>query len=154
MPRQSQTDDPAALDRFVAAQEDSHDIALAELTRGRKQSHWMWFIFPQLRGLGQSSMARHYGIADLDEARRYLAHPVLGPRLLACARAVLAHEDSSAEGIFGSIDAAKLRSSATLFAGAGGGEAFERILQVFFDGQPCPVTTERVRKDRASEGRS
>lgn len=139
------SDDPAALERFLDAQEGTHDIALAELTRGRKQSHWMWFIFPQLRGLGRSSMAHHYGIADLDEARRYLAHPVLGSRLQAAAQAALTHPASPVEGIFGSVDAAKLRSSATLFAAArGDSDVFDRLIETFFDGQPCAATQARL----------
>lgn len=141
MTRTPMAQDAATLDRFLAAQETSYDTALAELRAGRKQSHWMWFIFPQLRGLGHSAMAQFYGIADRDEARRYLAHPVLGPRLIACAEAVLAHHDLPAEQIMGTVDAAKLRSSATLFSAAGGGtEVFDRLLQVFFEGRRCPRT--------------
>lgn len=137
--------DPDRLDRFTEAQEGIHDIALAELRQGRKQSHWMWFIFPQLRGLGRSAMSHHYGIADLDEARRYLAHPVLGPRLIACAEAVLAHRDLPAERILGGIDAGKLRSSATLFAAVEGAPPmFRRILDSFYDGRPCPLTLDRL----------
>lgn len=132
---------PDTLDRFTEAQEGVHDIALAELRQGRKQSHWMWFIFPQLRGLGRSAMSHRFGIADLDEARRYLAHPVLGPRLVACAEAVLSHPGLPAERIMGGIDAAKLRSSATLFAAVEGAPpVFRRILDSFFEGQPCPAT--------------
>ena len=137
--------DPDPLDRFTEAQEGAHDIALAELRQGRKQSHWMWFIFPQLRGLGRSAMSHRYGIADLDEARRYLAHPVLGPRLIACAEAVLAHADLPAERILGGIDAEKLRSSATLFAAVDGAPSvFRRILDSFYDGRPCPLTLDRM----------
>lgn len=141
MPRSDLPDDPGALDRFVRAQENSFPIALEELKRGRKQSHWMWFIFPQLRGLGRSQMSHHYGIADLDEARRYLAHPVLGPRLVAAAEAVLAHRGQSAEAILGGIDADKLRSSATLFAAVDRKDGvFAQLLEAFFQGQPCDVT--------------
>lgn len=134
-----------SLDRFVEAQQDSHDTALSELQQGRKQSHWMWFIFPQLRGLGQSAMSQRYGIANLDEAKRYLVHPVLGPRLIRSAEAVLAHHGLSAEAIFGPVDAAKLRSSATLFAAVPGApDVFDRILQRFFNGNPCRATRDRI----------
>lgn len=137
--------DPDTLDRFLEAQEGIYDLALSELVRGRKQSHWMWFIFPQLRGLGRSAMSHRFGIADGDEARRYLAHPVLGPRLIRCAEAVLAHRGTPAEAIFGSVDAGKLRSSATLFAAVPGApDVFDRILRGFFEGRPCRLTLERV----------
>ena len=145
MPRPTPQDDADALERFVDAQDGVHDVALSELKRGRKESHWMWFIFPQLRGLGHSPMSHHYGIADLDEARRYLAHPLLGPRLVESARAVLAHDALSAEAIFGSVDAAKLRSSATLFAAVPDApDVFDRILRTFFGGQPCRRTLDRI----------
>ena len=143
MTRHSPAQEPESLDRFAAAQDRVYAVALSELERGRKESHWMWFIFPQLRGLGQSAMSHLYGIANRDEARRYLAHPVLGPRLIACAQAVLAHDDRSAEAIFGTIDAGKLRSSATLFA-VDGPAVFKTILDTFFDGRPCPVTAGRL----------
>ncbi|WP_295043538.1 DUF1810 domain-containing protein [uncultured Paracoccus sp.] len=136
---------PENLDRFVEAQDGPYDIALSELRRGRKDSHWMWFIFPQLRGLGRSAMAHRFGIADPDEARRYLAHPVLGPRLIQAAEAVLDHPGLSAQAIFGPVDAAKLRSSATLFAAVPGApKVFERILRGFFDGEPCRATLDRI----------
>lgn len=126
--------------RFHDAQADTYATALAEVTRGRKESHWMWFIFPQLKVLGRSGTAQFYGIADLAEARAYLADPVLGPRLHACARAVLAHRGLPAVAIMGSIDALKLRSCATLFRQAGGGAEFQQILDAFYDGQPCAAT--------------
>lgn len=132
------------LSRFVDAQSHSYETALAELKSGRKRSHWMWFIFPQLAGLGRSATARFYGIADLDEARAYLAHPVLGPRLVECARAVLAHEGQSAEAILGCVDALKLRSSATLFREAGGEPEFQQVLDRFYGGKPCPITLEAL----------
>ena len=136
---------PDTLDRFVAAQQDTYDIAQSELRQGIKQSHWMWFIFPQLRGLGRSEMSRHFGIANLDEAQRYLAHPLLGPRLVESARTVLAHRDLSARDIFGGVDAGKLRSSATLFAAVDGApDVFERILHTFFDGSRCRTTLDRL----------
>lgn len=145
MDRNTPPDDADSLDRFVAAQEGVYDTALSELRQGRKRSHWMWFVFPQLRGLGRSAMAHRYGIVDLDEARRYLAHPVLGPRLTACGQAVLGHAGVPADRIMGPVDAEKLRSSATLFAAAGGDrDIFGRILTEFFDGLPCPLTRRRL----------
>lgn len=137
------THDADSLDRFLQAQEGTHATALAELRAGRKRSHWMWFVFPQLRGLGRSETARFYGIADGNEAARYLAHPVLGPRLTTCAEAVLAHDDLSAEAIFGAVDALKLRSSSTLFAAAGGPEVHRALIARYFDG-PCPLTLARL----------
>jgi len=129
------------LDRFLDAQDGTIAAALDELRRGRKATHWMWFVFPQLAGLGRSATARHFGLAGLEEARAYLAHPVLGPRLAAAAGAVLAHAGRlSAEAILGPVDALKLRSSATLFAAAGGGAAFTGILAAFYGGQGCPLT--------------
>jgi len=116
------------LDRFVTAQAGGYDTALAELHRGAKHSHWMWFIFPQIAGLGHSSMARHYAIRSLDEARAYLAHPILGPRLRACVATLQDLGPMSAEQVFGGIDAIKLRSSLTLFAAAGAGSLFDAAL--------------------------
>ncbi len=122
----------------------TYEQALAELRAGYKSGHWMWFVFPQIAGLGRSSMARTYAIADLAEARAYLAHPVLGPRLLACAEAMLAHADRGADQVLGGIDAIKLRSSMTLFAHADPGQAvFAQVLDAFFDG-PDPETTRRI----------
>ena len=108
--------DPFDLERFVTAQEPVFPSVLAELKAGRKRTHWMWFVFPQLRGLGRSSMATFYGIASLHEARAYLAHPLLGPRLDHCTRTVLDLEDGSLHQIFGSPDDMKFQSSMTLFA--------------------------------------
>jgi uncharacterized protein (DUF1810 family) len=108
--------DPHDLNRFLLAQQDNYECALAEVKNGRKRTHWMWYIFPQIDGLGFSSMARRYGIKSADETRAYLAHPILGSRLLACAEAVVANAGSNATEIFGSPDDLKLRSSATLFA--------------------------------------
>lgn len=145
MTRYPAADDPAALDRFLAAQEGSHDRALAELRRGTKTSHWMWFVFPQLRGLGRSAAAQFYGIVDRDEAARYLAHPVLGARLRDCAAAMLLHAGRPAEAILGPVDALKLRSSATLFAAVDARAGpFERLLATFFDARPCPLTLARL----------
>lgn len=131
----------ADLDRFVAAQEGSHDRALAELRDGRKRSHWMWYVFPQIRGLGSSPTSRRYAIAGREEAAAYLAHPVLGPRLTACAEALLAVEGKTALEILGSPDDMKLRSCATLFAQvAPAGSVFERLLRKYFDGVPDAAT--------------
>jgi uncharacterized protein (DUF1810 family) len=134
--------DPYNLDRFVAAQESgAYDQALSELQLGRKSGHWMWFIFPQIAGLGHSEMSRRYAISSLAEAREYLEHPVLGPRLLDCALAVTNHSGVPAEDIFGSIDARKLHSSMTLFLRAAPGETvFKTVLAQFFDGQPDAAT--------------
>ena len=128
-----------SLERFHAAQEDTYATALTELQAGQKRSHWMWFIFPQLASLGRSGTAKFYGIADLAEARAYLADPVLGPRLIACAEAMLMHPDRSATDILGPVDAMKLRSSATLFAMAGA-EVMDEVLAAFHGGERCPVT--------------
>ena len=111
--------DPFDLDRFVTAQADSYAAALAEIRRGAKRSHWMWYVFPQVAGLGHSAMAQHYAIRSLDEARAYLAHPLLGPRLHECVAALEALSGTTAERVFGGIDAVKLRTSLTLFEAAG-----------------------------------
>ena len=128
------------LTRFHDAQAQTFDTALAELRAGNKRSHWMWFIFPQLSSLGRSTTARYYGLEGLDEARAYLADPVLGDRLSQATKAVLMHADRDAAEIMGGIDALKLRSSATLFRAAGGGDEFQAILDTFYDGEPCPLT--------------
>ncbi|WP_019515406.1 DUF1810 domain-containing protein [Sphingomonas sp. Mn802worker] len=120
------------LHRFVAAQGDSYDRALAELIAGSKRSHWMWFIFPQIAGLGRSATAIHYAVADLAEARAYLAHLLLGPRYLACCAALLRHEGKDARTIMGEIDAVKLRSSLTLFDAAGATAVVSQALAAFF----------------------
>jgi uncharacterized protein (DUF1810 family) len=134
-------DSNADLSRFVMAQQETYPRALAELHAGTKRSHWMWFIFPQIAGLGRSQMAQLYAISDLNKARAYLAHPVLGPRLRECVAAVLAHAGTrTAETIFGGIDPIKLRSSMTLFEAAGGGEAFAGVIDAFFDGVRDPET--------------
>ena len=122
------------LERFVEAQERIYDRAYAEIVAGSKRSHWMWFVFPQLAGLGSSPAAQRYAIADLAEARAYLHHPTLGARLRECAAALLEH-DRSAEDIFGYPDDLKLRSSMTLFARAADDpEPFDRVLAHFYDG--------------------
>ena len=129
--------DPHNLQRFLDAQADDFDIALADLRAGAKRSHWMWYIFPQLAGLGLSPTAQHYGIASLDEARAYLANPTLGPRLRQCVVALMPWaRERSAEQILGPVDALKLRSSLTLFDQVEPRAAFGRGLAAFFGGQP------------------
>ncbi|MGR3742873.1 MAG: DUF1810 domain-containing protein [Pseudooceanicola nanhaiensis] len=129
-----------SLARFTEAQDGVYPRALAEIRAGRKTSHWMWFIFPQLRGLGHSPTAQLYGIADLDEARAYFGHPVLGHRLEEIAGAMLDHAGTDAEKILGPVDAMKLRSSATLFEEAGGSPVFAGLLDSFHAGQRCEKT--------------
>jgi uncharacterized protein (DUF1810 family) len=139
--------DPFDLERFVAAQDDgrTYGRALTELTAGRKTSHWMWFVLPQIAGLGSSPMAQRYAIRSLDEARAYLAHPVLGPRLLAAAEAVAAGPAPDAVALLGSIDAVKLRSSMTLFARAAPDEpVFQAVLDRYFGGAADPATEARL----------
>ncbi|MEO3759395.1 DUF1810 domain-containing protein [Mycobacterium sp. B14F4] len=137
--------DPFDLQRFVEAQNGVYATALAELRAGRKRSHWIWFVFPQLRGLGSSPTAARFGIGSLDEARAYLAHDVLGPRLRECARLVGGIGSSSAEDVFGWPDNLKVRSSMTLFALATDDNAeFRAVLDKFYDGERDPVTVERV----------
>jgi uncharacterized protein (DUF1810 family) len=133
------------LDRFVAAQAEIYGQALAELRAGRKQSHWMWFVFPQIAGLGLSPTARFYAIVSAAEARAYLAHPLLGARLIECIEAVLAHRGESAEAIFGPVDAMKLRSSMTLFEAVAADPApFASVLDAFFDAERDPATLNRL----------
>ena len=139
--------DPYDLQRFVDAQMDDYESALAELRAGQKRTHWMWYIFPQLEGLGTSSMARRYAIKDLDEARAYLQHPVLGPRLRECASAMLEHHDRSAREILGTPDDLKLRSCATLFARASDDLVFSKILERFYEGIPDPKTESLLGSD-------
>ena len=135
------------LDRFVSAQVPVYASALAELKLGRKESHWMWFVFPQIAGLGRSPKAVRYALASLAEARAYLDHPLLGPRLGECVEALLAHRGRSAEAILGPIDAVKLRSSMTLFEAAADASAkppFAACLDAFFAGVRDPATLERI----------
>ena len=130
-------DDPHDLARFVAAQEGVYERALGELRRGRKTSHWMWFVFPQLAGLGGSPMAARYAIGSLDEARAYLAHPILGPRLVTCVETVNGLSGRTAEAIFGFPDVLKFRSCVTLFEQAAPDPAvFRRALETYY-GEPC-----------------
>ncbi|MCW5689570.1 MAG: DUF1810 domain-containing protein [Pseudolabrys sp.] len=132
------------LQRFVAAQEPVYDRVCDELRQGRKQSHWMWFVFPQIAGLGHSAMAQHYAISGLDEARAYLAHPLLGPRLLECTRLAGVSGRSISE-IFGAPDDMKFRSSMTLFAAVQPGPgAFQDALDAYFDGKGDAATLARI----------
>ena len=136
---------PYDLERFVVEQDRDYDIVLGELRRGRKTSHWIWFIFPQIAGLGRSAMSQHFAIGSLDEARAYLAHPVLGPRLRECVGLVLAVEGRTAEEIFGSLDAMKVRSSMTLFHRAAPAEPeFRLVLDRYFDGVEDEATLARL----------
>ena len=141
-------DDPYNLTRYVTAQDNSgtYERALAELRRGRKTSHWMWFVFPQIAGLGFSHMSRTYAISSLEEARAYLQHPVLGARLRECAAAVIASSAPTAEALMGGIDAVKLRSSMTLFLRATPTETlFQEVLDRYFQGHPDPQTDQLLR---------
>jgi uncharacterized protein (DUF1810 family) len=133
------------LSRFVEAQTGVYDGVLAELRRGHKTGHWMWFVFPQIAGLGRSPTARFYAIADLAEARAYLAHPVLGPRLVEAVEAINALPGRDAHAVLGSPDDLKLRSSLTLFQAAGPDEpAFQRALDKYFGGRADPLTLEKL----------
>ncbi len=132
-----EADDPFDLERFVTAQAPVFQTALGELKAGQKRSHWMWFVFPQLRGLGRSSMAQFYGVGSLDEARAYLAHPLLGTRLKLCTQTVLAIKERSLHAIFGAPDDIKFHSSMTLFARAAADDdsAFRRALDRYCEGR-------------------
>lgn len=134
--RDAPNSDTNNLTRFVTAQEKTYEQALDEIKAGRKASHWMWFIFPQMRGLGLSAMSKRYAISGLEEATAYLGHPLLGSRLVTCAEAMLLHHSYSATEILGSPDDMKLQSSATLFAAVAQPETvFTDLLQRYFDGQ-------------------
>ena len=140
--------DPHGLQRFVEAQDRGgvYPRAVAELRAGRKTSHWMWFVFPQVAGLGRSAMAQEYAISSREEAEAYLRHPVLGPRLLECAGLVADGAEADPEAILGGTDAMKLRSSMTLFAHAAPDEpVFRRVLDRCFGGVPDPATQDRLR---------
>jgi uncharacterized protein (DUF1810 family) len=141
--------DPFDLRRFVDAQDRVYDTVVAELRTGAKRSHWIWFVFPQLRGLGHSASAQHYGISSLDEARAYLEHPVLGLRLRECTQLVAAIDGRSVDDIFGWPDNLKVRSSMTLFAHATDDNAgFRAVLDKFYAGEDDPATVERLRTAR------
>jgi len=146
-------DDRSDLNRFVLAQAGDYARALSEIRSGRKQSHWMWYIFPQIDGLGFSPTAKYYAIKNLSEARAYLDHPILGPRLAECAEAVMSVEGRSAAQIFGAPDDLKLRSCATLFARVSPpGSVFDRLLQKYFEGRSDDRTIQLLHLD--SEGTS
>jgi len=141
--------DPYKLQRFVDAQQEDFFIALEELRAGAKQSHWMWYIFPQLADLGRSSTAKYYGIASLDEARAYLDHPELGPRLRQCLGAILQWADhKTPDQVLGTVDSMKLRSSLSLFEAASGDIAFGRALDALFSGQRDDATLALLNSDR------
>jgi len=137
--------DPFDLERFVRAQDPLFEQVKSELRAGSKRGHWMWFVFPQLRGLGSSSMAEKYAISSRAEAEAYLANTILGPRLIECTRLVNQVEGRSAEAIFGAVDTLKFRSSMTLFAEVSrDGSVFAEALQKYFAGQPDRLTLERL----------
>lgn len=143
------------LERFIEAQARVWPAPLEEIRRGQKVSHWMWFVFPQLRALGRSATAQHYGITDLDEARAWLADPVLGPRLIEIGRAMLAHAGRAPEDILGPVDALKLRSCATLFRAAGGPEdVFGALIGEFYAGKECHLTKDLLRGASRPEART
>lgn len=138
--------DPFDLSRFLYAQEGIYPQVLHELGRGRKSGHWIWYIFPQIAGLGRSTTSRLYSIASIDEASAYVAHPVLGPRLVECTELVLNVEGMTAAQIFGSLDAMKFRSSMTLFAASNAEiDVFDRALEKYFSGSPDPLTEQAIR---------
>jgi len=150
---QEPTPMPTSLDRFLRAQEDNYADAIAELWAGRKRTHWMWYVFPQIEGLGLSATSQHYAIRGADEAQAYLAHPVLGTRLVDCFDAVLAIEGRSAREIFGSPDDLKLRSCATLFETvAPPGSVFGRVLDRYFAGQRDDATLARLGRGPSGSG--
>jgi uncharacterized protein (DUF1810 family) len=131
------------LERFIAAQESNYETALRELQAGRKTSHWIWYIFPQLKSLGHSDRAKFYGVAEMEEALAYMEHGILGPRYLKCVEAIMEHEGAPIEHIMGgSIDAQKLQSSLTLtlMLAAGAGPVAQKALEVFFNGNVCTAT--------------
>jgi len=138
--------DPFDLQRFVDAQDrgGTYDSAVEELRRGRKTTHWMWFVFPQIAGLGRSEMAKAYAITSLEEAKAYLDHPVLGPRLLECTRILAGSDHGSAEQVMGPVDAEKLRSSMTLFLAASPEPSFQQVLDRYFGGRADPLTVSRL----------
>jgi uncharacterized protein (DUF1810 family) len=141
--------DKPGLERFVAAQEPIYAKALEEIRRGAKRSHWMWFIFPQLAGLGRSAMAQRYAIADGDEARAYLAHSLLGPRYVDCVSALQDLIGSDAVAVFGEVDAVKLRSSLTLFEAVSGRALFGAALDRWFAGERDATTLRRLERSAA-----
>lgn len=151
MPPMTRNGDPFDLERFVAAQAANYADALAELRAGRKRTHWSWYVFPQVRGLGSSPMSMRYAIGSLDEAVAYLGHAVLGPRLRECVAALDAHPGLGAAGVLGELDARKLQSCLTLFAQADPVErVFTKALDRYFDGAPDAVTLAILAGERSS----
>ena len=136
------------LNRFVRAQADLFETALAELRRGRKENHWMWFVFPQLEGLGRSEAARRYAIRSIEEARAYLAHPLLGARLREAVAVLEGLDERNIEAVLGTIDAVKLRSCLTLFVEAGGGALFEEALSRWYGGEKDAATLRLLGRER------
>lgn len=136
------------LNRFVEAQSNIYGQVVEELGQGRKTSHWMWYIFPQIKGLGHSATAMYYSISSLDEATQYLNHPVLGNRLIECCRILLGLENKTAEDIFGSVDAMKLKSSMTLFSLVSNNLVFNRVLNKYYKGIKDSATLKIVSQDR------
>lgn len=135
-------------ERFLLAQKDQYGQAIAELRTGRKVTHWMWFIFPQLKELGRSKTANYFGLDDLEAARTYLEHSLLGPRLIEASSVLLIKSNHSIGAILGQTDSLKLRSSATLFAMAGDEPVFSTLLRTFYDGQPCKQTLNLLQYSR------
>lgn len=136
------------LNRFVEAQSNIYGQVVEELRQGRKTSHWMWYIFPQIKGLGHSATAMYYSISSLDEATQYLNHPVLGNRLIECCRILLGLENKTAEDIFGSVDAMKLKSSMTLFSLVSDNPVFNRVLNKYYKGIKDSATLKIVSQGR------
>lgn len=148
------TTDPFDLDRFIVAQSGTYDAALAELRAGTKRSHWMWFVFPQFAGLGSSPMAVRYAIRSLEEARAYLGHQVLGSRLRECVEAMQGLSNTTADDVLGVVDAAKFRSSLTLFHEAGGGLLFASALERWFGSTADDATLALIAKLARADGSS
>lgn len=143
------SEDPFRLKRFLDAQEEDYLTALSELRNGRKRSHWIWYIFPQVDGLGSSTIAQEYAIKSKDEAIAYLVHDVLGSRLQECALCLLQHQDKSINAIMGFPDDLKLKSSMTLFATlSSSGSVFQRLLEIFYQGDMCNQTLSRVKLNK------
>lgn len=142
---------PFDLQRFLYAQSGVYESVLRELKSGRKTSHWIWFIFPQVTGLGRSSTAKHYAIGSFEEAHAYLAHSELSARMRECCELLLRHRGGLAEDILGSVDALKLRSSMTLFAGVSDEPVFGAVLDAFFEGHPDPATVSTLDRWRGGD---
>ena len=143
-------DSETNINRFIEAQESpfcGYEIALNEIRSGKKISHWIWYIFPQLRCLGRSSRAHYYGIADRDEAQSYLEHPILGARIREVTEALLEHKDKTALSIFGDIDAVKVRSCMTMFDYLSPNDIFSEVLHSFYNDEHCEITLKKMRKE-------